>query len=74
MSAEESPSCLLRQRLTLSSSWNALFKVLLFSFFGEFLFFAFHAAMGCVETRSALMAIAQMKPNSSRQNAVITFL
>ena len=45
-----------------------------FSLVGEVFVFAFHAAMGCAETRSALIAIAQMKPNSSRPTAVITFL
>ena len=35
MSAEGSPSCLLRLRLTLSSSWIALFKVLAFSLVGS---------------------------------------
>ena len=53
---------------------NCLVQVFAFSLVGEFLLFVFHAAMGCVEARSALMAIAQIKPNSSRPTAVITFL
>ena len=36
--------------------------------------FVFHAASGCVETRSALMAMAQIKPSSSRPTAVMILL
>jgi hypothetical protein len=44
MSAEDSPSCLLRLRLTLSSNWITLFIgvfVFAFSLFGKFLLLPF---------------------------------
>jgi hypothetical protein len=44
MSAEDSPSCLLRLRLTLSSNWIALFigwSVFVSSLFGKFLLLFF---------------------------------
>jgi hypothetical protein len=45
-----------------------------FSLVGKAFAFVLHAAIGCVEIPSALMAIAQMNPSSSRPTAVITFL
>jgi hypothetical protein len=36
--------------------------------------FVFHAAIGCWKVGSALMAIAQIKPSSSRPIAVMIFL
>ena len=36
--------------------------------------FSCHAAMGCRRARSTLIAMAQMKPSSSRATAVVTFL
>ena len=80
MSAEDSPSCLLRLRLTLSSNWTTLFigwMVFAFSFFGKFCFCLFgfrHAASCSVQTASAFIPMAQMKPSSSRPIAVMVFL
>ena len=51
-----------------------LFKVFAFSLVGKVFAFVLHAAIGCVESCSALMAIAQINPSSSRPTAVITFL
>ena len=72
--AEDSPSRVPRLRLTLSSNWIALFKVLLFPLVGEVFVFVFHAAMDCWQACSALTPIAQTKPSSSRPTAVTTFL
>ena len=77
MSAEDSPSCLLRLRLTLPSSWIALFNVFAFSFLGRFLFCLFvfcHTASCGVQACSALIEMAQIKPSSSRAIAVMIFL
>ena len=80
MSAEDSPSCLPRLRLTLSSNWKALFivgSVFCFSLFGKFLLLFFgsrHAAFCCIQAASALIPMAQMKPSSSRATAVMVFL
>ena len=80
MSAEDSPSCLLWLRLTLSSIWITLFiesSVFVFSFFGKFLLLSFgsrYAASCCWHAASALMPMAQMKPSSSRPTAVMIFL
>jgi hypothetical protein len=77
MSAEDSPSCLLRLRLTSSSSWIALFNVFAFSFLGRFLFCLFvfrHTASCGVQACSALIEMAQIKPSSSRAMAVMIFL
>ena len=46
MSAEDSPSCLLRLRLTSSSSWIALFKVFAFSLVGRVFVFVFSCSNG----------------------------
>lgn len=73
MSAEDSPSCLLRLRLTLSSSWIASFKVLAFPWLERFLLLVY-AAKGCRQACSAFTPMAQMKPSSSRPTAAITFL
>ena len=48
--------------------------VLAFSLLGKFLVLSFHAAMGCKQLASALMAMAQMKPSNSRATAVMIFL
>lgn len=74
LKGEGSPSCLLRLRLTLSSSWIALFKVFAFSLVGKVLLFGFHAAIGCRQACSAFTPMAQMNPSSSRPTAVMTFL
>ena len=77
MSAEDSPSWLLRLRLTSSSSWIALFKVFAFFLFGRFLFCLFvfrHTASCGVQACSALIEMAQIKPSSSRPTAVMIFL
>ena len=53
---------------------NGVVQGFAFSLVGKLLAFVFHAAIGCVVIRSALMAIAQIKPSSSRPIAVMTFL
>jgi hypothetical protein len=48
-----------------------------FSLFGKFLLLFFrsrHAAICCLQAASALMPMAQIKPNSSRATAVMVFL
>jgi hypothetical protein len=75
---------LLRLLLALCSSLVALFirwVVFAFSFFGMFFAFAFafafafsQAAIRCLTSVSALVPMAQMKPNSSRATAVVIFL
>ena len=48
--------------------------VFAFSLLGRFLGLSFHAAMGCRQLASTLMAMAQMKPSNSRATAVMIFL
>ena len=80
MSAEDSPSCLLRLRLTLPSSWRMLridWSVFAFSLLGVFWFCLFgsrHAGSSRPQVCSALIPMAQIKPSSSRAIAVMTFL
>jgi hypothetical protein len=80
MSAEDSPSCLLRLLLTLCSNWIVLFigvLVFVFPYLESFCFClcgSRHAAFCCMQAASALIAMAQMKPNSSRATAVMVFL
>jgi hypothetical protein len=78
--SEDSPSCLLRLRLVLSSSWLMLFiglRVLVFSFSGRFLLlfllllFAGYAAIVWLVVVSVFTPMAQMKPSSSRPTAVV---
>ena len=77
---EDSPSCLPRLRLALSSNWLTLFirfEVFVFSFLGKFLLlfllllFAGHAAMTRLAAASVFTPMAQMKPSSSRPTAVV---
>lgn len=78
--SEGSPSCVLGLLLALSSNWVELFirwAVFAFSFFGKAFAFAFafcQAAIRCLPAVSALIPIAQMKPNNSRPSAVMIFL
>ena len=48
--------------------------VFAFSLFGRVLVLSFHAAMGCRQLASALIAMAQIKPSNSRATAVMIFL
>ena len=80
---EDSPSCLLRLLLALSSNWRSLFigrVVFVFhsleSFcfcccFGLCYFVSRHAAICCLTGVSTLTPMAQMKPSSSRPTAVM---
>ena len=52
---------------------NCLVQSFCFSLLESFLFLIFHTAMGCRQVCSALTAIAQIKPSSSRPTAVMTF-
>lgn len=76
--SEGSPSCVLGLLLALSSNlmeWFIGWAAFVFSFFGKVFAFAFrHAAIRCLAAVSALIPIAQMKPNSSRPSAVMIFL
>ena len=74
---EDSPSCLLRLLLALSSNWmewiicsGFCFSLAAFLLLLLLLFFAFHAANFCLQAASALIPMAQMKPSSSRPTAV----
>jgi len=53
---------------------NCFVQGFAFLLLGKVFAIVFHAAMGCVAIRSALMAMAQIKPSSSRPTAVVTFL
>ena len=53
---------------------NRLVQGFCFSLVGKVFVFVFHAAIGCVIACSALRAMAQIKPSSSRATAVMTFL
>jgi hypothetical protein len=53
---------------------DCLVQGFVFPFWEGFLFLSFHAAMGCRQAVSALMAMAQIKPNSSRPTPVMIFL
>jgi hypothetical protein len=70
----------LRLLLALSSNLVELFirqDVFAFSFFGKVFAFAVafrQAAIRCLAAVSALIPMAQMKPNSSRPSAVMIFL
>jgi hypothetical protein len=78
--SEGSPSCVLGLLLALSSNLVELLilqVVFAFSFFGKVFAFVFafrQAAIRCLAAVSALIPMAQMKPNSSRPNAVMIFL
>jgi hypothetical protein len=76
--SEGSPSCLLGLPLALSSNLVELFiRWFRFSFFGKVFAFVLafrQAAIGSLAPASALIPIAQMKPNSSRLSAVMIFL
>jgi len=78
--SEGSPSCVLGLLLALSSNWVELlilWIVFAFSFVGKVFAFVFafrQAAIRCLAAVSALIPIAQMKPNSSRPSAVMIFL
>ena len=45
-----------------------------FPYLEGFWFLSFHAAMGCRQLASALIAMAQIKPSNSRATAVMIFL
>jgi hypothetical protein len=53
---------------------NSLLNAFVFSLVGKVFVFVFHAAVGCWKACSALMAIAQINPSSSRPTAVMIFL
>lgn len=78
--SEGSPSCVLGLLLVLSSYLVELligWVVFVFSFFGKVFALARafrQAAIRCLAAVSALIPIAQMKPNSSRPSAVMIFL
>lgn len=58
--------------LVLELNW--LFNVFAFPLVGKVFAFVFQAAMGCRQACSALTAMAQINPSSSRPTAVMTFL
>jgi len=78
--SEGSPSCVLRLLLALSSNLVEVFiRWVVFGFFILWKVFTFavafrQAALGGLTAVSALIPIAQMKPNSSRPSAVMIFL
>jgi hypothetical protein len=73
--SEASPSCVLGLLLTLSSNLAAiLIYRFVFCLFLSLDGFCFHqATILCLAAVSALIPIAQMKPNSSRPSAVMIF-
>ena len=76
--SEGSPSCVLGLLLVLSSYLvELLIRWVVFSFFGKVFALARafrQAAIRCLAAVSALIPIAQMKPNRSRPSAVMIFL
>ena len=80
---EDSPSCLLRLLLALSSNWIALFipwagfvfsilwKAFVFAVAFAFVLALCQAAIRSLLSASTLTPMAQMKPSSSRPTAVM---
>src|ERR1700739_1352053 len=64
MSAEDSPSSLLRLRLTSSSSWIALFKVFAFSLVGRVFVFVFSCSNGLL---TSLLCLNSYGPDKAQQ-------